>query len=282
MLVINLFDKVFAHDLFATAGATSQYIIWDREHRDPKLPTFFSHGEMLRPDRLNVPKELRFGLLVESQAIEPQLYREVESVIADYRLVFTHSSSLLERFTNTRWIPGSSTWVGGRMVGGEHALFPKSQVCSILSSNKLSAPLHRKRYIAAQRLRFFHPEIKSFIQKLGSSSRVSVLDTLADFRYSICMENFIDDEYFTEKILNCFATGTVPIYFGARNITRFFDPGGVITFSSYRDLVRNVLPSLNEVDYESRKMAIKQNLKLVDEYRSLEDFIFTHYLRKLN
>ena len=35
--------------------------------------------------------------------------------------------------------------------------------------------------------------------------------------FSVCIENDVYDTYFTEKILDCFATGTIPIYKGTKN-----------------------------------------------------------------
>lgn len=273
----NLFDTVFAHDDFAIAGVASQLVTWDRTFVNPELPTFFTHEQMLRPERLQIPKSLRFGLLYESQAIVPEVYHAVEAVMKDFALVFTHSAKLLENFENARWIPGSGVWVGGAVAGGEPQIERKEKNCSILTSNKLRVGLHRRRYLTAQMLKLKHPEVDTYIQPLRSRERISVVQTLAPYRYSICVENFIDDAYFTEKILNCFALGTVPIYMGARNIDEYFDAEGLIVYSGYRDLTRRVLPMLSPQDYESRRAAIETNFIRCLKFRSLEDFIVTEY-----
>ena len=41
---------------------------------------------------------------------------------------------------------------------------------------------------------------------------VSCEDIYRDYMYSIAIENTIEPFYFTEKILNCFASKTIPIY----------------------------------------------------------------------
>ena len=46
--------------------------------------------------------------------------------------------------------------------------------------------------------------------------------------FSVCIENTTHDTYFTEKILDCFATGTLPIYKGTKNITKYFDGNGIL------------------------------------------------------
>jgi isopentenyl phosphate kinase len=41
-------------------------------------------------------------------------------------------------------------------------------------------------------------------------------------------ENSIYPKYYTEKITDCFATGTIPIYYGDRSIGEDFDMNGII------------------------------------------------------
>lgn len=46
------------------------------------------------------------------------------------------------------------------------------------------------------------------------------LGTLADYRFSICYENAVFPGYITEKLFDCMLAGTVPVYWGAPNITK--------------------------------------------------------------
>jgi len=232
---------------------------------------------MLDPRRYELPKEQRFGVIYESQSIMPKVYVDVERVISDYALVFTHSSHLLGKFPNTRWIPGSGTWVGGTHSGGEIKVHEKTKMISILTSNKMKAPLHRKRYAVARYLKIRNSRVDTFIQPLFSKRTISVLDSLSDYRYSICFENYIDDSYFTEKLLNCFATGTIPIYFGARDVTKYFDGGGILQFRNFREL-RQQLARASAEDYIERIPAIKRNLELTKDYGAIEDFILKQYM----
>ncbi len=48
------------------------------------------------------------------------------------------------------------------------------------------------------------------------------LEILKNYKFSICYENMRDIKgYITEKIFDCFAVGTIPIYWGASNITDY-------------------------------------------------------------
>ena len=105
-------------------------------------------------------------------------------------------------------------------------------------------------------------------------------DALADYRYSITIENSQAKWYFTEKILDCFATGTVPIYWGASNIGEFFDIRGIITFDKIEELPEIFL-NLSEYDYKQRLPYIKHNFEEVKQYHIYEDWMFENIYKKL-
>lgn len=130
--LFGLVDDRFAHDEGTVAGVVPERLVWDRNPVAPNIPVFFSHERMFETLE-NVPKNQRFGLLFESQS-QAEVYRSVSAVMEDFALVFTHSSSLLKDFSNTRWIPGGGVWVGGtRGGGGLPQIFHKSRHISMIS-----------------------------------------------------------------------------------------------------------------------------------------------------
>ena len=56
-------------------------------------------------------------------------------------------------------------------------------------------------------------------------------DGLCDYMFSVAIENGEYETYFTEKILDCFATGTIPVYLRAPDIENHFNMDGIITLS---------------------------------------------------
>ena len=93
--------------------------------------------------------------------------------------------------------------------------------------------------------------------------------------YSIVMENGVYDNYFCEKITDCFATATIPIYWGSRTIERYFDIDGIIFLD---DL--NSLEELNEDLYQSKIKHVKNNLEILKSMNTSEDFIYLKYLKE--
>lgn len=52
-------------------------------------------------------------------------------------------------------------------------------------------------------------------------------DGLAPYRYSIAFENFSGPTYFSEKLTDCFAAETLPLYHGCTEIERYFPSGAI-------------------------------------------------------
>lgn len=76
------------------------------------------------------------------------------------------------------------------------------------------------------------------------------------------MENCCADTYFTEKILDCFLTGTVPIYWGTRKICNIFNENGIV-FLDY--FLENIDSFDYEKEYKNRYKAIEENFEIAKE-----------------
>jgi hypothetical protein len=78
--------------------------------------------------------------------------------------------------------------------------------------------------------------------------------------FHVAVENSQHQNYFTDKIVDCFATKTIPIYWGAPNIGDFYDPKGIITFKNENELIE-IVNNLTADDYYLRLEAIESNYK---------------------
>jgi len=63
-----------------------------------------------------------------------------------------------------------------------------------------------------------------------------------NFRFCLVMENHYRDGYITEKIMNAFIGGCIPIYYGSKEIFDIFNPKSFIFYN-----VSNPQPALNEI-----------------------------------
>jgi hypothetical protein len=268
-ITFNLFDDVFSHDKYSVAGRESKFIKWDRGLSDINNPTFYSHNKIPLVDKKISIKEKSYAILFESKSILPETYKKAEKYLAKFNKVFTHNSEFLKKYDNCFWIPGGGVWIGGSFGQGEIKMCEKTKICSIVSSQKQMCDLHKYRLKIVKLVKNRNVDIfgLEFWQPINIS--------LEDYMFSIVIENYQDELYFTEKILNCFATGTVPIYLGARKIKEKFNIDGIIQFHSSNELTHL---KLDKEVYLSKLEAIKDNFNRCLEYLSIEDYIYTNYL----
>ena len=102
------------------------------------------------------------------------------------------------------------------------------------------------------------------------------------YRYSVVVENYIAPFYFTEKIMNCFAAETIPIYLGATQIDKFFNPDGIIKISVEDcDNIEEILKKCTVEEYERRLPAVIDNFRRTQQYIKYNwaDRIYMEYLK---
>jgi len=81
---------------------------------------------------------------------------------------------------------------------------------------------------------------------------------LMKYKFNIAIENEKLPNYFTEKLIDCFATKTIPIYYGCSNISDYFNTDGIIMFNTLEEL-RNILSTIKIETYERMSDAIEDN-----------------------
>ena len=65
------------------------------------------------------------------------------------------------------------------------------------------------------------------------------LEVLRQYRFSLCFENLTrNNGYVTEKILDCIGAGTIPVYWGADNITDYIPKECFIDYRDFNDFDR--------------------------------------------
>ena len=81
---------------------------------------------------------------------------------------------------------------------------------------------------------------------------------LWETQFHIAIENLQANNWFTEKLLDCFLTRTIPVYIGAPNIASYFNANSIIECEDIDDLIRKcnkLTPDL----YDSWKEPMEDN-----------------------
>lgn len=154
-------------------------------------------------------------------------------------------------------------------------LYEKNKLCSYITSFKQFTSGHIKRMELFEKLKN-NPTFKDHIFGRDYRFIEDKIDGLKDYMFSIVIENSIYPKYYTEKITDCFATGTVPIYYGDRSVCEDFDMNGIIFIDDLEsfDLLH---PDL----YYSRLPSVQSNFEKLNTLKSADDCIFNEITKKL-
>jgi Glycosyltransferase family 10 (fucosyltransferase) C-term len=223
----------------------------------------------------SIPKNKRFGWLCESTVYFTGVYQFLvdnhKNLFEEkYNKIFTCDQSLLNTNPNFQYCYNGSNypWV----KESEWNIYHKTKICSMFDSGKRFTYGHLHR----QTMAHFARELGSDI--FGSMASHSGLydtkiDGLRDYMFHIVVENAKYDSYWTEKLTDCFATGCVPIYWGAEDLLKQFDGNGIIRLEAGKE--RQILGGLTKDLYISKKKNIQNNFDVIRAMSLADDMLFT-------
>ena len=196
-----------------------------------------------------------------------------------YTYLLTMFPDLL-KLPNAHYFMGCTTWFT------PDPNIPKKFGVSTVMSGRMNLPGHLLRREFFERreevtppLDFYSgtrnglPEV--FYDKgisLPSEKRQKVI--VFDCMFHVVFASFKRWGFFSEKIVDCFATMTVPIFWGCTNIGDHFNLDGIIIVDNVDGAI-DACNSLTEDDYYSRIDVLKDNYQ-----RGLEYYSYEHQLGK--
>ncbi len=221
----------------------------------------------------------KIAWLLESPAVLrvkcPALLDELERVIASFDLVLTCERELCALDPRVLYHPAGSNlpWT----PECDYGLHEKDRTCSMLASDKQLVEGHAVRLRYAEKL---GPDLDLFGGALGSprvggnGSAPGKGEALYRYRFQVAMENCRVPLYYTEKLTDCFATGTVPVYWGSGDIGELFDPAGILVLDEGFDV-----RALDAGLYDRMLPAVRGNLARVRSLESADDLLYRRYVR---
>jgi hypothetical protein len=265
------------------SNITPTNFTWSSEKGD--WDVHIDRGMMYQPD-FSIVKEKRYGWFCESRFIAPDVYNFLihnHKVLFNnyYNKIFTCDQSLLELNSNFIFCPSGSNYP---WVPKQHwAIYEKTKLCSMFCSPKLATEGHVYRHQIARLA--LDAGLDVFGGAHGTQRTVTdqrnpwntKLNGIRDYMFSIVIENGIYDSYWTEKITDCFATGTIPVYCGTKKIFDFFDPDGIILLEQNKE--SEILQSLSKQVYDSKLTAITNNFNAVKDLKLADEYLFDKIIK---
>jgi hypothetical protein len=225
--------------------------------------TVFTDEQCFSPIVDQVKSKWKIAWAFESPAIKPHVYQHIDQISYKFDQIFVCNPSMgngnskyKQSYFGACWIPESHCQI-----------YPKSKLLSIVASNKNYAQGHQLRHEVIRNK--MHPALDlwgSGYNKFGDepSERIK---PFAPYQYVIVIENCQYPGYFTDKIVDCFAAGCIPIYWGNPKIKELFDSRGFYTWTTIRELGL-ILDHISNEDYESKRPYIEENFKRFPEFAS--------------
>ena len=104
-----------------------------------------------------------------------------------------------------------------------------------------------------------------YLNNIGSRVKDKIA-FLNSYKFSIAMENSDGDGYSTEKLIDSFKSGTIPIYYGDYMVDEYINPKSLILIKGEKDLSKKLhyIKSLDN-DIEKYKSVLKENV-IIDKY----------------
>jgi hypothetical protein len=259
---IKIYDRIFAHAHTMSNGEQNLeplYFTWYRGDKscDVAIYTDFNLADIKEHGSKH---KYNIALLMESPEVFKSPYGQIKNIEDKFKYIFTFNEELLSRSDKYISYRLGGTWI----PENDWAIYHKTKMFSMITSVKTNTHGQRMRH-----------EIKETCSnridiygKINNNAIKHKLYGLKDYRYSIVTENCQVPGYFTEKIIDCFLTGTVPIYWGDPKIDMYFQKKGIIQLENVNQLIEWLKPGctiLTPDMYGKQFLYIAQNFKIAKE-----------------
>lgn len=258
---INMIGGGFQHSI-STNDSEPKFVEWVKN--GSAEISIHIDKEILKPTN---PLKKNYGWLCESKTINGPLYQWCQNNIDLLKLKF------IKVFTHDVWLANMSdifelTLCSGKSYFTHGEIYNKTKLVSMVASNKVLCEEHRFRQSIIKK---YSNQCDHFGR--GYNPIKNKEDALKDYCFSFAMENATYPNMFTEKITDCFMTGTIPIYYGISNIGDYFNTDGIIILNNdfkIEDLSFDL--------YYSKMNAVIDNFKRSIDFPLAEDYIFKTFI----
>lgn len=164
---------------------------------------------------------------------------------------------------------------------------PKADSVSMVAGHKTQTDGHQLRHEIWHRQHEIKARKNFYISQHGGPANPwgwpalgATKAPLFDSKFHIAIENTRARYWFTEKLIDCFLTFTIPIYWGCLNLGDYFNTQGVLWADTADDIIRQA-NSINAEMYYQMAGAMFDNWKRAAQYvdlgARLAETIKAHY-----
>lgn len=245
-------------------------------HIKPEIPSWYRDIE--NPDVVvgiagdgirqlsNYPNAIKCAWVIEPEIINGEDYKMVVENQDSFDYIFLHDLRFKDRIKSEKFV---YLFHGGTHLRQEDIkIHDKTKLVSMIFSHKSWNKYHSFRHE-------IYPSIKDKVDGYGTGCNRGIkfkAEGLNDYCFSIAMENYDSPGLFTEKILDCILSGTIPIFYGPSDIGLYFNERGILRFENL-DQLNDILNNLSFEKYNELKQYALENFEIAKNYIYPEEFI---------
>jgi GR25 family glycosyltransferase involved in LPS biosynthesis len=206
---------------------------------------------------------------VEPDSICPDITLHLKNCYSQYDQIFTYDTDIL-KLSNARLFNFGTTFVKSNeyreaLCFGISGVFSNKVMC-------LGHVIRQQVYYSQREIQipkvFYRGQGHESVENNPVAPKEATEKAVCfeHYMFHLAMENTRIPHYFTEKLLDCFLMKVVPVYWGCKNISSYFDARGIIEVTGDAHDIIQRINALRTEDYHSRKPYIENNYKLAMLY----------------
>jgi len=227
--------------------------------------------------------------------IEPRNFKLIDNIKNypnSYTYVLTPYEAVLNNNPKAKYFISVNTWVDpffdykkkfcvSTMVGGKDAPGYEGYLMRHELWHRQSEIIIPRNFYLSTGVRYAGADYTNALTLPQTGTYINSKTPMFDCMFHIAIENNSTNNYFTEKITDCFLSKTVPIYYGDKNIGNHFNKNGMIIVNNVDDIIKacnmltpetyeRMLPLLLDnyetaLDYQDFNVRIKNGiLKIIE------------------
>ena len=171
-------------------------------------------------------------IIFEPRAVHARYYNIIPMLRYLYHNILVRDPKLASKYNNVHSFSFAELWIETDNL--KLPDFSQRRGISLIASMKNDFEGHKLRH---KLIAFDKSHTDQLLTPLGRAYEQfkNMITALVPFKYSVVIENSIEPHYFSEKILNCLACKTVPIYWGHQSVKQYFDTSNWLFFSDLED-----------------------------------------------
>ena len=206
-------------------------------------------------------------LMSEPLIIHGKYYKNIWLLRHKFNYILCRYEKYAASYANVIQFAVVESWVDGNQLSWPPI---KKHNCSLIASEKTHLVGHKLRHAVVD----WVSTVQVDVHVMGRGYQPFDLkqDGLLPYHYSVVIENVPEPDCFTEKLLDCMLCGTLPIYYGPKNIGNYFNLKGIIccgSLAEFQIAIATTVTPPNDIQVE----AMAENRTIALSYSNLQQRI---------